>query len=62
MLGYYIEESYGCRTKPVRIDAVDLTAVHGHIFKLAYEDRFVAYKYSEGKVMLGCYFEEPRGR
>ncbi|KAH6975816.1 hypothetical protein EDB80DRAFT_594437 [Ilyonectria destructans] len=49
-LGHTLAEPSGCWTKPVAIEEVDLTAVHGHIFKLVAGDRFVAYEYAEGRV------------
>ena len=45
------------------MEEVNLTEVHGHIFKLVDEDRFVAYEYAEGKAndlsnISGGFFKE----
>lgn len=49
MLGHSFTEPSGRWTKPIPIEEVNLAAVHGHIFKLADGDRFIAYEYVEGK-------------
>lgn len=49
MLGHSFTEPSGRWYKPVRIEDVNLTDVHGHIFKLVDGGHFVAYNYVEGK-------------
>lgn len=48
MLGHYFESPKGCWTKPVPIEDVDTSDIHGHIFKLSPDGRLVAYEYREG--------------
>jgi hypothetical protein len=48
MLGKGVQEPSGCWTKPTVIEEVNLEDVHGHIFALTGDGRFVAYEYREG--------------
>lgn len=48
MLGHYFERPTGCWTKPIPIEDVDTTNIHGHIFKLSTDGKLVAYEYREG--------------
>ncbi|KAJ5904802.1 uncharacterized protein N7473_001718 [Penicillium subrubescens] len=48
MLGHYFENPTGCWTKPVPIEEVDASNIHGHIFKLSRDGELVAYEYREG--------------
>lgn len=48
MLGHYFESTTGCRTRPVPIEDVDTSDIHGHVFKLSPDGRLVAYEYREG--------------
>ena len=49
MLGRNLKDPAGCWTKPAPLKDVNLEEVHGHIFMLVGEDRFVAYEYVEGR-------------
>ncbi|RHZ48873.1 uncharacterized protein CDV56_100296 [Aspergillus thermomutatus] len=48
MLGHYFESPAGCWTKPVPIEDVDTSNIHGHTFKLSLDGILVAYEYREG--------------
>lgn len=50
MLGHNFTDPSGCWIRPISMEEVNLVEVHGHIFKLVDEDRFVAYEYVEGGV------------
>lgn len=50
MLGHNFTDPSGCWTRPTALEEVNLAEVHGHIFMLVDEDRFVAYEYIEGRV------------
>ncbi|KAJ5783165.1 hypothetical protein N7457_004939 [Penicillium paradoxum] len=63
MLGHYFESPAGCWTKPVPIEEVDTSNIHGHIFKLSKDGKLVAYEYREGlptdvSEIDPCFFEE----
>lgn len=47
MLGKSVQQPSGCWTKPTGIEEVNLEDIHGHIFALAGDGRFVAYEYRE---------------
>jgi hypothetical protein len=47
MLGKSVQEPSGCWTKPTNIEEVNLEDIHGHIFTLAGNGRFIAYEYRE---------------
>lgn len=49
MLGHKFTDPSGCWSRPTAMEEVNLAEVHGHIFKLIDDDRFVAYEYVEGK-------------
>ena len=49
MLGHSFTEPSGRWAKLIRMEEVNLTEVHGHIFKLVDGGLFVAYEYVEGK-------------
>lgn len=49
MLGHKFTDPSGCWSRPTTMEDVNLAEVHGHIFKLIDDDRFVAYEYVEGK-------------
>ncbi|KAL9103232.1 MAG: hypothetical protein Q9163_001719 [Psora crenata] len=50
MLGHNFTDPSGCWIKPTALEEVNLAEVHGHVFMLVEEDRFVAYEYVEGRV------------
>ena len=50
MVGRQLTDPSGCWTRPAPLEDVNLKEVHGHIFMLVGEDRFVAYEYVEGRV------------
>jgi hypothetical protein len=50
MLNHKITSPSGYWSKPTSFQDVNLAEVHGHIFQLIGEDRFVAYEVTEGKL------------
>ncbi|KAK4074650.1 hypothetical protein Purlil1_12906 [Purpureocillium lilacinum] len=51
MLGTALASVRGCWTKPTSITEIDLSNIHGHIFRLTGNGEMQAYEYREGPVV-----------
>ena len=49
MLGRRITDPDGCWLRPATLKEIDVDNIHGHIFMLTNEDRFIPYEYVQGR-------------